>query len=436
MMSAYLSKLRGRGDMTAQAIDKIASRPTKGKPEQGVRAEQDHYDALARMVAEVSQDHAQLRKFIYEFARVKLRKDLYPRFVEGAWSEIEDQVRGLEAAIDRIEVGFAQSAPHLQNFLPPPPDQSQEHIAQNLAVPSIGLQTTTRFGETAISIGSLAGARQYGRPPPGITFGANDRFANAYLGNHLRSRFWWNVQLILAAAIGVAIYATIDADSVLSRLRLHTWIKPAQVSAVDEVEKAQHVSLAKNELGTTPAAPLQRRDSDVPIPTDYGVYAVSDGSLVELEQLPIRVPDGRVGISAPISTTSKTQLASNQFRFVVFRRDLANSAPDRIMIRVIARVMRALTFDRRGAAKMTDVDQTWVIRDKSYEMKVAPLADNPEMIVVRPEPTDYVFPAGRYALVLNGIGYDFTVVGSPTDLAHCLERTDVTGAPVYSECPK
>ena len=76
--------------------------------------EQDRYSILARMIAEVSRDHAHLRTFIYEFARVKLRKELYPLFVEGAWSEIEEQVRGLEAAIDRIEADFAQNAPSLQ----------------------------------------------------------------------------------------------------------------------------------------------------------------------------------------------------------------------------------------------------------------------------------------------------------------------------------
>src|SRR5467141_2649695 len=66
-------------------------------------SEQDHYADLARMVAELSRDHTQLRAFIYEFARIRLRKDLYPRFVEGAWFEIEERMRGLEGAIDRIE---------------------------------------------------------------------------------------------------------------------------------------------------------------------------------------------------------------------------------------------------------------------------------------------------------------------------------------------
>ena len=74
---------------------------------------QDHYSLLAQFVAEVSRDYPRMRMIIYEFARVKLRKELYQHFVDGRWPEIEKQVRGLEAAIARIESDFAQSAPLL-----------------------------------------------------------------------------------------------------------------------------------------------------------------------------------------------------------------------------------------------------------------------------------------------------------------------------------
>ena len=66
-------------------------------------------------------------------------------------------------------------------------------------------------------------------------------------------------------------------------------------------------------------------------------------------------------------------------------------------------------------------------------MKMAPVTDNPEMIVIRPD-ADLVFPAGRYALVLEGVAYDFTVDGPLTDPARCLEHTDAPNAPVYTEC--
>jgi len=58
------------------------------------------------------------------------------------------------------------------------------------------------------------------------------------------------------------------------------------------------------------------------------------------------------------------------------------------------------------------------------------------MIIVRSEQAGLWLPAGRYVLVLKGVGYDFTVDGPVTDPAHCLERTEALNAPIYSECPK
>jgi hypothetical protein len=69
-------------------------------------------------------------------------------------------------------------------------------------------------------------------------------------------------------------------------------------------------------------------------------------------------------------------------------------------------------------------------------MRVAPVPDNPEMILIRPDPPDLVFPAGRYALVIKNVAYDFTLDGPLTDTAHCLERTDALSGPVYTECRK
>jgi hypothetical protein len=48
--------------------------------------------------------------------------------------------------------------------------------------------------------------------------------------------------------------------------------------------------------------------------------------------------------------------------------------------------------------KTTEVEQSWVIRNHAYQMRVAPFGNNPEMIVIRSDSADFVFPAGRYAL--------------------------------------
>jgi hypothetical protein len=100
--------------------------------------------------------------------------------------------------------------------------------------------------------------------------------------------------------------------------------------------------------------------------------------LTELELLPMRVPDQRVAISPAISTPSCTHLPAGKIAFVLFRRDLANAAPDRVAVRVIAQVVRALTFDPGGKPATAKIADTWVVRSNAYQMRVAPVPENPE----------------------------------------------------------
>ena len=43
------------------------------------------------------------------------------------------------------------------------------------------------------------------------------------------------------------------------------------------------------------------------------------------------------------------------------------------------------------------------------------------MLMIRPENPNFVFPAGRYGLVIKGQAYDFTVAGPVTEPAQCLK---------------
>jgi hypothetical protein len=98
--------------------------------------------------------------------------------------------------------------------------------------------------------------------------------------------------------------------------------------------------------------------------------------------------------------------------------------------------MRAMSFNAKGSADNTALEDVWAIRSISYPFTVAPIPENSEMLVFRPEPSDFVFPAGRYALVLNGQAYDFTVAGAVTEAAQCLERVEATNGTFYSECKR
>jgi hypothetical protein len=127
-------------------------------------------------------------------------------------------------------------------------------------------------------------------------------------------------------------------------------------------------------------------------------------------------------------------LPDGRTEFIIYRRDVANNAPDRITVRVIAKVLRAMTFNTTGQASITNVDDSWTIRNVSYDFRVAPLGESSEMLVVRPAKDDFVLPAGRYALVIKGQAYDFTIAGTITEAAQCLERVDAANGTFYSEC--
>jgi hypothetical protein len=175
---------------------------------------------------------------------------------------------------------------------------------------------------------------------------------------------------------------------------------------------------------------------EFPIPGDYGVFAINDAKLDELEMLSEQIPDKRIAMSTPVSQPSRTALSNGRPRFIVYRRDLANEAPERVDVRVVAQVMRALTFDPKGKPMSAPVSGAWSIRNISYPFRVRPVPGNPEMLLIQPERVDLILPAGRYALVLKNRGYEFTVTGPVTDSSQCLERTEAANGIFYSECKK
>ena len=396
---------------------------------------QDHYHSvLGRMVSAVSQDHAQLRTLIYEFARRKLRKDLFRQFEDGDWSEIEKQITTLEAAIGQIEADFSNTVPGLSFDTEKAPNASVDDASTHSAL--LPLQP---ISQKELMIGDYSGrslpsflsptAYDIDYPKTIRTINDDGRPAVAYADKFLHSNFWRTIELVVAVTLGVAIFVGIDGRTSFGFLHANK-----SVPSTGAVE--QTASLPNKPPETVPKPPSRSGISDIPLPTAYGVYALSNGNLTALDLLPIKVPDPRIAISASISTPSQVHLPPGQIQFVVYRRDLLNDAPDRVSVRAIAQVMRALTFGPEGKAAYVKVEPTWVVRNNSYQMSVAPAADSPEMVVIRPDRTDFAFPAGRYALVLKKEAYDFSIDGPIHDAAHCLERTDALGGAVYSECPK
>ncbi len=95
-----------------------------------------------------------------------------------------------------------------------------------------------------------------------------------------------------------------------------------------------------------------------------------------------------------------------------------------------------MKFDRAGKPIITKADDSWVIRNISYTYQTAPLKGQPDMYEVLGEDADKLLEPGRYALILKGEAYDFSVAGEVTDSSHCLESVAAANGSFYSECRK
>jgi hypothetical protein len=405
----------------------------------GTGTKQDLYTILDQVVASVSQDQTRLRTLVYDFARTKLRQELYPQFVAGDWSAIEKSVLALEAAIDQVEANRALDVPSLPPVLEPALSNGMsQKLPQSALVPSPNSARPLLTGGYDVQVLSPLPASTTFEIERTYSLSTNsrrdDRDTIARLNEKMLSKFWWTLQLIVAVVLGVAIFAAIDGQSSLPLFGLHRPGGPKNVTA-GNAGSGEQTAPPDGKNAAAPAKVASRTGMpNIPVPSAYGIYAVSNGQLTELDLLPLKVPDQRIAISSPISTPSRAHLPIGQLQFIVFRRDLASDAPDRVAVRVVAQVKRALTFDSAGKATVTKVDDSWVVRGSSYQMRVAPVPDNPEMILIRPEHAEFIFPAGRYALVLKNVAYDFTLDGPIADTAHCLERTDALNSPIYTEC--
>jgi hypothetical protein len=366
---------------------------------------------LSRMINTVKEDPVQLRLSIYEFARARLQ-------IDTSWADEAERERfsaALETAIQGVEQ-FSARRDEKERLQPPTPSPQIALGASAAEPPATSMVTIHQVNSAPKSV---VLKEVYSWPEAVSVAQAQTRVLLSTL-----ARFAIGILLFGTVAAGLAIYSQRTSLQGISARAP----SPATLVAKPAIPDPAQQSLVTGAVsqGSLP----------FPLPTDYGVYALNDAKLSELSLLQEQVPDKRIAMSTPINQSSRTTLPDGKARFVVFRRDLVGSAPDRIEVRVVARVVRALTFDAKGKASFTPISDAWNIRNLSYEFRVRPISGNPEMLMVQAENPDFVLPAGRYVLALKNQGYDFTVAGKVTDPSQCLERTDAANGTFYSDCQK
>ncbi|MCK1328251.1 hypothetical protein IVB57_07560 [Bradyrhizobium sp. CW9] len=366
---------------------------------------------LSGRIRDLSGDPRQIREIVYELARIKLLE----QFTHGDARESRELQEVLERAIREVELSFERSE---RDALSKAPD-SALGVASHPSPPS---------------------PPQPVPPSPPVPKPAETgRGSVAPPSPPDQSR-----RLIRLAAILVVIAGASAAVTYWPRLRtqsLALW-QSATLSKRTSTSPEPHPTVAVTPSSgesvertpDQPKEPATAAQPSMPLPTTFGVYALSEGQLQELKPVPGKIPDRRVAISAAITTPSATTLTSGDVSFIVFRPDGGVDATG-TEVRVVAKVSRAMGVDATGKAAMVTAGDTWVIRSMSFPYKVGPVEDQPRMLSLQPEQDGFTLSPGRYVVVVKGMGYDFTVAGTPTDPNQCVERINATNGAFYSPCP-
>ena len=368
---------------------------------------------LARTIDAIKNDPSLLRNTVYELARTKLAMFAWEQNPRMTVLELRRMMRSFETAIEHVE----SHASRQDKLLPLPG-------TVDFVAPARLVNGQRDRGHPVFIVDQRVAASEI------ADFRNSSNYSHGVSRARKRGWNWPRAAVVLRAAfVSIVIMAAFVIGGRYVASDSHT---PALVSASAGAIPKSNSQIAK--LVPQTQSPSERQLPDLPLPDAYGVYAVDNGKLHELEALPGRVPDPRVFMSTPVKTPSRTMLPDGRLSFIVFRRDLTTSAPDRVAVRVIAKVMRGMTFNSAAGASLAKLDDQWAIRGTSYDLRVAPVKENSEMLLLRPENPDFVFPAGRYGLVLKGQAFDFSVAGPITEAVQCLEHVAAANGRFYSEC--
>jgi hypothetical protein len=349
------------------------------------------------MIDSVKHDPEQLRGAIYELARHKLEE----QFTHADASEIQQAKKALDVAIQGVEVFFKK-------------DEQSDRLLQ---------QAAGRPPRISANVDHSAELTTYS-PPMDAANGYQSEVISSVSSSATGKKFATLFRLTGVVAVFSVLLVAVQQRAALTLLLQNTRVDvPSSTSATGTIPPAS----------TDTTQPQSKVPKFSPLlPTTYGIYAVSDGKLFELKLLPGRAPDMRVAISAAIEGPSQTTLPSGRVKFIVFRREAGSNNPERAEVRVVAKVIRSMSYDE-GKPNISDEDK-WVIRNISIPYRMAPIKDSPEMDEIASEDPEAELSSGRYALILKNQAYDFNIAGPLTDPRHCLERLTASNGTFYSQC--
>lgn len=375
---------------------------------------------LSDRIRETSADPRQIREIVYELARVKLLE----QFTHADARESRDLQQILERAIEEVERSFKRSVVATP--------QKISDVAT--ASPSSGASPSPPPIPPAPPVSTVAPVPAAAEAPRRPVAPSRPRAKRSGAFTSV-IRLAAVLLLMVGVAVGVAYRARLKTQwAALSQLVASQLPASPRATKDPQPQPAATAAPVSETAERTADGPKEPAQPSIPLPTTFGVYALSEGQLQELKSVPGKIPDRRVAISAAINTPSATTLTSGDVRFIVFRPDGGIDASV-TEVRVVAKVSRAMGVDATGKAAMVSAGDSWVIRSMSYPYKVGPVEDQPRMLLLQPEQDGFTLAPGRYVVVVKGMGYDFTVAGTVTDPNQCVERINATNGAFYSPCP-
>jgi len=348
---------------------------------------------ISRMLETVRDDAEARRQMVYDLARYKLQE----QFIYADARNIDQMKQALEIAIQEVEK-FSRAEPQLERL--------PQHQLVSSGAAEAGRVLTS--GDATV----LRSAIETSRSKP------------AHVSGPLLPVIKRTAAILLAAGAVILIVSQRDNIAALRRLITSQSHEIAQVAPRPETT----VAVAKPEMVTQAAAPTRV------LPTDYGVYAlIDDKSLSELIATGVMAPDIRVAISPEFRKPDKPHLPNGRVKFIVFRRDIANVVPERVEVRVVAKIAREFSSEAAGRA-LSGGDNAGVIRNFSYPFRVAPIPGKAEMYEIHASDSELELPPGHYVLSLGPQAYYFQVDGDITDPRQCLERVVAGSGTFYAPC--
>ncbi|WP_453953975.1 hypothetical protein [Bradyrhizobium sp. USDA 377] len=347
---------------------------------------------ISRMLETVKDDADARRQMVYDLARYKLQE----QFTYADARNIDQMKRALEIAIEEVEKFSRDEAP-------------LERLPQ--------LASSKETGGVLLSGDATVLPSGVGRP----------RSKLPAISGPLLPVIKRTAAILLAVSAVILIVSQRDNIAALRRQIASQSPEIALVAPKPETT----IAVARPEM-VTPAAPAPTRV----LPTDYGIYAlIDDKSLAELTATGVMAPDMRIAISPEFRKPDRPRLPNGRVKFIVFRRDVASAIPERVEVRVVAKIAREFSSDAAGKA-LGGGDDVGVIRNFSYPFRVSPIPGKAEMHELHAGASELELPPGHYVLSLGTQAYYFQVDGEITDPRQCLERVVAGNGTFYAPCKK